>query len=86
MIPITLLKWNWVTLWIGLSKFSTHYSHIMDGSLVLCMLLKIKQQKKNMRMRVWLGISTYKKSYISYSFHQRLYKSYIHYLHPLCTN
>ena len=60
MIPITLLKWDWVTLWIVLSRSSTQYSHIVDGSLVWCMLLKIKQQN-DIRMRVWFRTLTYKK-------------------------
>ena len=66
MIPITLLKWDWVTLCIGLSRSSTHYSHIVDVSLVWCMLLKLKQQK-DIRMRVWLGTSTYIKKNTSLS-------------------
>ena len=45
MIPITLLKWDWATLWIGLSRFSTHYSHIVDGSLVVY-VVKNKITKK----------------------------------------
>ena len=59
MIPIILLKWNWVSLWIVLSRSSTHYSHIIDGSLVWYMLLKINQQK-DIKMRVWLETLTYK--------------------------
>ena len=66
MIPIILLKWDWVTLWIGLSRSSTHHSHIVDGSLVWCMLLKLKQQK-DIRMEVWLGTSTYIKKNTSLS-------------------
>ena len=54
------MKWDWVILWIILSRFSTHYSHIVDESLVWCMLLKINN-KNDIRMRVWVGISTYKK-------------------------
>ena len=54
------MKWNWVTLWIVLSRFSTHHSHIVDRSLVWCMLLTINN-KNDIRMRVWLETSTYKK-------------------------
>ena len=59
MIPITLLKWDWVTLWIVLLRSSTNYAHIMDVSLVWYMLLKIKQQN-DIRMRVWYETLTYK--------------------------
>ena len=46
MILVTLLNWDWVTLWIGLSRSSTHYSSIVNELLVWCMLLKKKKTWK----------------------------------------